>query len=382
MKLEQRIGRVDRIGQKHVVRALNFALEDTVELRVREVLEEKLQRILEEFGVDKLSDVLDSEEGGVDFEQLYVGAVLSPEEAEARAAALAESLRARARSTREGTTVLTAPDALDPSAAKKVAGHQMPFWTEQMTIAWMTTQASRGAVVEKKAPGVYNLTWPDGETTTAASFSRTAAGDAEKTLLTIEDPRIRSLMTQIPPCAPGTQIAQVVIPGVSDKVGGFWSLWRVGLSTFEGREQRVLPIFVTAEGQILGPTARVVWDRLVELAEGLEVLPAAATVDGTAERAFEQSRAAAEQQGKATFDELLQRRRERLAMQSRKMNITFSARRRAIERLGLPQVREFRLAQLADEEAAKRRDVEARVQALPELSPMLLVAVAHTGGAS
>jgi SNF2 family DNA or RNA helicase len=42
MKLEQRIGRVDRIGQKHVVRALNFALEDTVELRVREVLEEKL----------------------------------------------------------------------------------------------------------------------------------------------------------------------------------------------------------------------------------------------------------------------------------------------------------------------------------------------------
>jgi SNF2 family DNA or RNA helicase len=40
VKLEQRIGRVDRIGKKHVVRALNFALEDTVELRVREVLEE------------------------------------------------------------------------------------------------------------------------------------------------------------------------------------------------------------------------------------------------------------------------------------------------------------------------------------------------------
>ena len=67
MKLEQRIGRVDRIGQKHIVRALNFALDDTVELRVREVLEEKLQRILEEFGVDKLADVLDSEEGGASF---------------------------------------------------------------------------------------------------------------------------------------------------------------------------------------------------------------------------------------------------------------------------------------------------------------------------
>ena len=31
MRLEQRIGRVDRIGQAHVVRALNLVLEDTVE---------------------------------------------------------------------------------------------------------------------------------------------------------------------------------------------------------------------------------------------------------------------------------------------------------------------------------------------------------------
>jgi superfamily II DNA/RNA helicase len=40
MRIEQRIGRVDRIGQRHVVRAINFVLEDTVEHRVRQVLEE------------------------------------------------------------------------------------------------------------------------------------------------------------------------------------------------------------------------------------------------------------------------------------------------------------------------------------------------------
>lgn len=55
MRMEQRIGRVDRIGQRHIVRALNFVLEDTVEHRVREVLETKLQIILDEFGVDKTS---------------------------------------------------------------------------------------------------------------------------------------------------------------------------------------------------------------------------------------------------------------------------------------------------------------------------------------
>lgn len=380
MKLEQRIGRVDRIGQKHVVRALNFALDDTVELRVREVLEEKLQRILEEFGVDKLSDVLDSEEGGVDFEQLFVGAVLSPEEAAARADALAESIRARARAAREGSVVLGVVEPLDPSAAKKVAGHQMPFWTERMTLSWLRTQAARGAAVLRRVSGGYDLTWPGGGTTLGASFSRAAADDPGTTLLTLEDSRIRGLTTRIPPYVPGLQVAQVVVPGVSDKVGGFWSLWRVGLSTVDGREQRVLPVFVTAEGQTLGPTARVVWDRLVELTEELEVLSTVTMSEGAADRAFVQCRTVAEQQGKIAYRELLQRHQERLSMESRKMNVAFSSRRRAIERLGLPQVRDFRLAQLSDEEAAWRRDINARQSGLPELTPMLLVAVAHTGG--
>ena len=50
---------------------------DTVELRVREVLEEKLARILEEFGVDKLADVVNSEDGGVPFEALFAQAMIA-----------------------------------------------------------------------------------------------------------------------------------------------------------------------------------------------------------------------------------------------------------------------------------------------------------------
>ncbi len=48
MRFEQRIGRVDRIGQKYPVKAFNLVFEDSVELRVREVLENKLLTILDE----------------------------------------------------------------------------------------------------------------------------------------------------------------------------------------------------------------------------------------------------------------------------------------------------------------------------------------------
>jgi len=78
MKLEQRIGRVDRIGQENVVRAINFELADSVEHRVREVLEEKLAIIFRELGIDKTSDVLDSALVEPIFDDLYVGAVLDP----------------------------------------------------------------------------------------------------------------------------------------------------------------------------------------------------------------------------------------------------------------------------------------------------------------
>ena len=69
MRIEQRIGRVDRIGQKFPVKAFNLIFEDSVELRVQEVLEEKLATILEEFGVDKTQDVLDSAESGADLRE-------------------------------------------------------------------------------------------------------------------------------------------------------------------------------------------------------------------------------------------------------------------------------------------------------------------------
>ena len=89
MRLEQRIGRVDRIGQEHTVRAVNFILEDSVEHRVREVLEEKLAVIFEEFGIDKTGDVLDSAQDGEIFDDLYVEAILHPETLETSAESVA-----------------------------------------------------------------------------------------------------------------------------------------------------------------------------------------------------------------------------------------------------------------------------------------------------
>jgi SNF2 family DNA or RNA helicase len=380
MKIEQRIGRVDRIGQKHIVRAMNFALADTVELRVREVLEEKLARILEEFGVDKLADVLDSEDGGVPFEALFAQAMISPEDAEQRAAGVADEIRRRAEEARAGSRLLSATERLDPSAAQKIANHQMPYWTERMTIGFLRSQESAGASVKPAVLG-HDLRWPNGETCLAAVFSRDDADRPGATLISLEDERVRGLTNSLPVFAPGQPIPTIFVPDVSDKTSGFWSLWRISLHTAGGREQRFLALFLAEDGRVFGPTARTIWERLIDLPSGLS--QAGEEISGsTAVDAFDASRKAAEAQGAAVFEELAAAHQMSIMRERKKCTHAFSSRRRAIERLGLPQVRAHRLRVLEDEEQAWTRELATQEAALPDLAAVLMVRVAPMGASA
>lgn len=376
MKLEQRIGRVDRIGQKHVVEALNFAMHDTVELRVREVLEEKLAKILEEFGVDKLADVLDSEEGGPDFEALYVEAMRQPDKAVERTEALADELRKRALAARDGTKVLGPSSMLSPEAAQQLAAHQVPYWTERMTLAYLKSRRGLGARVENDDVG-YRLHWPDGTDIARAVFTpNTAEGT---THLTLEDPHVRGLVAQLGYFAPGNAIATVVLPEISDKVAGVWSLWRVALEGGGSRANRILPLFVSDDGRMLGPTARAVWERLVDLEPESMATRPWALVGDVAASAYEKARKRAEEAGRPLYDELRSTYRRGLEHEKQKTLAAFASRRRAIERLGLPQVRAHRLGQLAREQATFERELEAREAALPELRAIAMVRIAAIG---
>ena len=375
MKLEQRIGRVDRIGQRHVVRAQNFALEDTVELRVREVLEEKLQRILEEFGVDKLADVLDSEEGGVDFDSLYLSAVLEPEEAEARVAEMAERVRERASASSEGSKVLGATTTLDAGLAQRVANHQLPYWTERMTVSFLRSRSKEGVGAEPDKVG-YRLQWPDGDVQGCVVFDRKEADAPGANFLSVEDPHVRGLASRLPRLAPGQPVPSLVLEGISDKVSGTWSLWRIALSTPDGRTHRMMPLFCSDEGRMLAPTARAVWDRLVDLDDDAHSPVSVPSEGQEAAAIYELARQRAEKSGQSLFEELLHSHRDVLTRRKKRGQSAFDSRQRAIERIGLPQVRAHRLRELQQERDRWLAELAEQESALPELSALLILRVA------
>mgnify|MGYP001580590569 CR=1 FL=1 len=64
---------------------------------------------------------------------------------------------------------------------------------------------------------------------------------------------------------------------------------------------------------------------------------------------------------------------DRLTRERDKSEYAFAARRRTVERIGLPAVRYHRLAQLEREEQAWREQINRKAQVSPDLVPLLLL---------
>ena len=146
-------------------------------------------------------------------------------------------------------------------------------------------------------------------------------------------------------------------------------LWRIAIYTADWNQQRMMPLFLHDNGRVFLPTARYIWEQLltgdVDIQNHL--------IGEEATQAFKQVRESAVVQGKNIYDELVQKHREQLDKEREKGEYAFTIRRCAIERIGLPQVRDYRLAQLTQEEQVWRKQLNQAAEVNPELTLLLLI---------
>ncbi|MBS90815.1 helicase-related protein [Sphingobium sp.] len=373
MRVEQRIGRVDRIGQPHVVRAINFVLEDTVEHRVREVLEEKLAVIAEEFGVDKAADVMDSVEAEPLFDELFVHGLQNPEDVESECDAVVAQLRSTIAEGRKSNELLSDGHQLDTDDARKWRDHPAQFWLER---AITTGLPARGGEAVKEAD-VWRVRWADGSESSNVCFdARTAEERPDADWVTLEDPRARALISELPRCVSGQPLPVVRIAGLPDSVRGVWSLWEISLSADDFSRRRFLSVFVNDEGRTFLPTAKRIWDLL--LTEHVEIVGAVAA--GDASGCFESSREAALVQGERIFAELIEEHRVRIQDERERAKYAFDARHQAIGRVGLQTVRDYRRKRLRADHDARMAQLDAAEAYTPDLTAVLMLRVGAPEG--
>ena len=366
MRLEQRIGRADRIGQSHVVRAVNFVLDSSVEHRVREVLEEKLAVILDEFGIDKTGDVLDSAQAGQIFDNLYVEAILHPEAVESSVDTVVTQIHDPGKGISEkrfgtrnargtGTRRSTTSDA-----------HPLPYWVESMTVSYL--QANSGWAEKKRH--TWDLEWPDGEVFSNIVFTGKDADDIPTARhLTLENSRVRGLAMSLSRVAKDSRYPLLLFQESRMKSWVSGSLWEITIHADDWNQRRILTVFLHDDGRVLMPTARHIWNQLLTVSPRIH----GHLAGDPAHDVFDRVKEVAENQGKTIYDELAQTHRERLTRERDKGTYAFAARRRAVERIGLPQVRDHRLAILDREEREWFAQLERRTQIIPEIVPLLLI---------
>jgi len=382
MRLEQRIGRVDRIGQPKKVRAINFVFEDSVEFRVREVLEQKLSVIFDEFGIDKTGDVLDSAQAGELFEDVFASAILNPDGIETSVDHTVARLRDEIQQVREASAIYGISEEPDVQAAERLRSHPLPHWVERMTVGYLN---SHGGVASRKRSW-WDLNWPDGQEHRKAVFNaREADRLTDATLLNLENSRVRGLALNLPQIAAGQPLPCVSVSGLPASISGLWGLFEIRLQAGMHQKTQLLRIpmvrrgyvsvFLSEEGKLFLPTARHIWDAL----QTAEAQVQATLGQDESIIAHERLQEAAEQAGQELFDALQQAHLASVAREEERGIVSFASRRKAIERVGLPEVRQFRLSRCDADESEWRHELQSARQIVPEIRPLLMLRIIKGG---
>jgi len=378
MRLEQRIGRVDRIGQPKTVRAINFVFEDSVEFRVREVLEQKLSVIFDEFGIDKTGDVLDSAQAGELFEDVFASAILNPDSIETSVDHTVARLRDEIQHVRESSAIYGISEEPDVQAAERLRSHPLPHWVERMTVGYLN---SHGGTASRKRSW-WDLNWPDSQEHRKAVFNaREADRLTDATLLNLENSRVRGLALNLPQIAAGQPLPCVTVSGLPASISGLWGLFEIRLQAGMHQKTQLLRIpmvrrgyisvFLSEEGKLFLPTARHIWDAM----QATEAQVQATLDQDESVAAHKRLQEAAEQAGQELFNALQQAHLASVAREEERGIVSFASRRKAIQRVGLPEVRQFRLSRCDADESEWRHELQSARQIVPEIRPLLMMRI-------
>jgi len=333
MKIEQRIGRVDRIGQQKDVEIFNFILGDTVENRVRNVLEEKLNIILEEVGIDKYSDVLDNEATEVNYTEAYMNSIRDPKYIAVNVAPIEEDLKKQVKQSANIRELIS--EAKDLT---ELVGQESSFDMEKALRQMITNYAfyKNNPFLQFEEYSIYD----DG----------------------IQE-HLKKKLKQDKSAIP----MRVSIDNFPNEQG-FFMLWQLNVSSKEHRE-KIIPVFINKDS-ILRPLAgKRIWDALCDEGKIINVKKGIKIEEDRYEKLQFASR-------EYTYNEFLEMKKlqeEGNEETYQKYSYALKIRIEAAKHIGIENIRKHKLQYLNEEMMKTEEEYQLGKVVCPELQLVLLV---------
>ena len=333
MKIEQRCGRADRIGQQRDVHIYNMIIGDTVESRVREVLEEKLSVIMKELGIDKYSDVLDNEVAECDFTDAYMSSIGHASRIEQNIYSVEMEMRQQVGNALKYKDILHEEKDLTQLVGKE-SNFDVDTALRQMLVYYESWKGNDPTIIDR---------------------------------ISINDEMITKHLCGSIVQDHTKQLMSVVIRNFPNEAG-YFMLWELSVSE-DTQDKRIIPIFVN-ESYVLRPMAG---SKIMEVfLDGSSRLDCR-MVHNLSEENYQRLQEICMNFAYNTFVELKEKQTKRSAEQYEKYNYALSLRREAAGHIGIENIRRSRIAKLEREEREIEEEHKRSGTVLPDFRLMILI---------
>lgn len=338
MKIEQRIGRADRIGQKSDVEVFNFILDDTIENRVRTVLEEKLATILSELGFDKLQDVLNSDSADLDFTQVYMKTIAAQKYGTYYTDELGKDMEKQVGQAVKIRDIIRDEKTLTPDSQfekQQQAFHSVLHNMLSQYRAWK-------------------------------GYDADPLFDLE---LSVSDPQIQILLGDKIVWHQKDGMPVFEVKGVNTE-DGMWSLWRITLSDGD-EDQRMVSIFINDIGVYRPAASKLLWDEMLREKITLHMWNSEALDDET----YNTISARAAELTEDTFITMKNQYYSQHEQEFQKRRYALTLRIEAAGKIGIENIRVSRIGKLERQLQELQQEYDRQKSICPSLQPMLICKV-------
>ena len=359
MMIEQRIGRVDRIGQKHKVIAYNMLTNNSVDIRVYQIIEDKLKVILDQLGIDKSSDVLNSALDIKNVQKLYLQSLLDPSRLEFAGEKWLHDIKSKLSEyhSTEGALPSTSKEEIDIKKASEIKHSPLPTWLEYLLIQY--TQINKGQL-SKDLIGRFELL-VDGVKSTITFDSEVSLNNPGVEHITLQHDLIKRILSDLSDfdLSKGLPIFQ---SSNNSETKGIWSIYQISAhNTFE-RKVSYHSFFISDDNKIFIPYANDIWNRVIsgDLSFEEDVKDIRMELDDSLRTIF--------QNIEADLTAL---------MNDKKLNRvkSFEFQKTRINKIGIENIRKSRLERLENEHFTWLQGFESNQKVIPGIKHLLSIKI-------
>lgn len=363
MMLEQRIGRIDRIGQKRSVKAYNLLTNNSVDKRVYEVIVTKLDNILSELGIDKSSDVLDSTLDQKQVSKLYLQSLLDPDRFDYAENHWLDEIKQKLNNfhSTKNTLPKVKENEIDARKAKEIKQSPLPVWLEKLFKQYVILN---GGNLQSNLLGVFDFTYK-GVKKKITFDSEKALEDQSLTHITLQHDNVKKILSSLEEF--DSKDIPVLKSGSGEETSGVWSLYYISAHNNIENEAVYQAFFTADNGKMYQAYANDLWNRFVVGEHDFKLVP---------NKSFKlEKNILLENQHINTFENLESKIIESMEKKYQNKLNAYKFKLSRIQKIGIENIKLSREKKLKDEHESWLSEFELNKKVIPGIKHLISVKI-------